>query len=177
MATTCAKSVRIDAPKSRPQSVGQYTDAGDHDTGLKGQGREYRDQRTGCGEVHHQADDATQEIGDRQDELAAGTVAGMHNFSKGMGTRGQLAKPQTIGIDEEDHQGTPEPIVHGSGQAVIVAGYCSTVKGCRPNPGRGHARGRDAETDLTARYHVAVDVLFLLVDKGRQKKRATVEQQ
>ena len=165
------------SPKPGPQGIGQHTDASDQHARLKGQRREDRDERTCRGKVDHQADDAAQKVRNRQNELAAAAVAGLHDFCEGMGVGGEFSKAQTVGIDEQDHQSAPEPVVHGTGKAVVVSRYGRPVEGSRPDPGRRHACGRDAEADLAAGNHVAVDVLVLLVDVSRHEECQTVEQQ
>src|SRR5690554_2622548 len=67
-----------------PQGIEQHADAGDDHPGLEGERREHRDQRTGGGEVDHQADHAAQHVGERQYQLAGGAVAGVNQLAQGV---------------------------------------------------------------------------------------------
>src|SRR3546814_1824586 len=65
---------------------------------------------------------------------------------EGVRLRCDLTDPLAEGIDEQDHQRAPEPVVDGAGDPVGVArGGRGIHRGC-PDPGGRHARGGDAES-------------------------------
>src|SRR3546814_8642108 len=83
---------------------------------------------------------------------------------EGVRLRCDLTDPLAEGIDEQDHQRAPEPVVDGAGDPVGVArGGRGIHRGC-PDPGGRHARGGDAESDVVPGGHVTVGVLVLLAD-------------
>src|SRR5690606_36296141 len=63
-----------------------------------------------------------------------------------------------------------------AGDAVGVTGGRGRVHGGGPDPGRRHAGGGDTEAEVVPGRHVAVGVLLLLTDTGRDEEGPPVEE-
>ena len=103
-------------------------------------------------------------------------MPGVHDLGEGVGARRDRADAAAERVDEQDHQGAPEAVVEGAGDAVRVAGGHGGVHGGGPDPGGRHGGGGHAEADPIAGRHVGVGVLLLLGDGHGHDHGPAVEQ-
>src|SRR5690606_18199238 len=87
----------------------------------------------------------------------------------------ELAETAAEGIDEQNHQRTPQAIVERPRYPIGVTRRCGRIEGRRPDPGRRHTGGTHAEADGSVGYHELISIFLLFLDAQGKKISAAVE--
>ena len=102
-------------------------------------------------------------------------MTGMNDFAQCMCIGSELTKASAEGINEQNHQGTPEAVMQRAGHTIGKTGGCRRIEGRCPDLGCGHAGSAHTKADALVRHHEAIGVIGTGFDAAGQQVSTAVE--